>query len=171
LQTKNLTLVPHVPAHLIALEKSTEDYENVSGLMVAEGVRDYLLAASPEFFVSLRAGSKPDPWKFGFAIFHTAENRIIGLCGFPGPPDCYGVAEIAYGVALAYQGKGYATEVAWALIEFASADARVTTIRAHTLPTANASTRVLEKCGFKKVAETIDPENGIAVWQWERSAK
>ena len=35
----------------------------------------------------------------------------------------------------------------------------------------NASTRVLEKCGLKKVGETIEPENNLPVWRWERAAK
>ena len=95
----------------------------------------------------------------------------MGMGGFPGPPDSEGVAEIAYGIAPLYQGKGYATELANALIDFASSDDRVQRIRAHTLRGVNASTRVLEKCGFKKVTETIDPENGLPVWRWERAAR
>jgi ribosomal-protein-alanine N-acetyltransferase len=95
---------------------------------------------------------------------------LIGMGGFPGPPDSDGIAEIAYGIAPSYQGKGYGTEVATALIDFASHDSRVRKIRAHTLAEANASTRVLEKCGFKKVSETIDPENNLPVWRWERNS-
>jgi RimJ/RimL family protein N-acetyltransferase len=38
------------------------------------------------------------------------------------------------------------------------------------LPEPNASTRVLEKCGFKKTKELIDPE-GTFVWRWERTAQ
>jgi RimJ/RimL family protein N-acetyltransferase len=93
------------------------------------------------------------------------------MCGFPGPPDSEGVAEIAYGIAPAYQGKGYATEAANALVDFASRDARVKKVCAHTLPETNASTRVLEKCAFKKVGETIDPENNLPIWRWERPIK
>jgi RimJ/RimL family protein N-acetyltransferase len=40
-------------------------------------------------------------------------------------------------------------------------------IRAHTLPEMNASCRVLEKAGFKRLGEVIDPEDGL-VWRWER---
>ena len=79
------------------------------------------------------------------------------------------MAEIAYGIAPGYDGRGYATEVAKALIEFASLDARVKSIRAHTLTETNASTRVLEKCGFQKIGEAVDPENNLVVWRWERS--
>jgi len=40
-------------------------------------------------------------------------------------------------------------------------------IRAHTLPEPNASTRVLQKCGFEQVGEVTDAEDGL-VWRWER---
>jgi [ribosomal protein S5]-alanine N-acetyltransferase len=92
---------------------------------------------------------------------------VIGMCGFTGPPDTNGAVELAYGIVPSYQGKGYATEAAAALVELASADPRVRIIRAHTLPERNASTRVLEKCGFRKIGEVVDPENNL-VWRWER---
>ena len=41
--------------------------------------------------------------------------------------------------------------------------------RLHTLPEPNASTRILEKTGFKRAGETIDPESG-PVWRWERDS-
>ena len=56
-------------------------------------------------------------------------------------------------------------------VDFISRDARVRTIRAHTLAETNASTRVLEKCGFKKIGETTDPENNLPVWRWERAPR
>jgi ribosomal-protein-alanine N-acetyltransferase len=92
---------------------------------------------------------------------------MIGFCSFTSPPDSNGFVEIAYGIAPDYQSQGFATEAAAALVEFASRDARVTTICAHTLPETNASTRVLEKCGFRKVGEIVDLENNL-VWRWER---
>jgi [ribosomal protein S5]-alanine N-acetyltransferase len=54
-----------------------------------------------------------------------------------------------------------------ALVEFAAADQGVRIVRAHTLPERNASTRVLEKCGFEFTGEVVDPEDG-PVWRWER---
>jgi len=41
-------------------------------------------------------------------------------------------------------------------------------VRAHTLAQTNASTHILEKCGFKKTGETVDPENNLTVWRWEK---
>jgi [ribosomal protein S5]-alanine N-acetyltransferase len=168
IQTKRLILAPHLPRHLRALLQSPDEFENVAGLRVADGIREQMLEASAEFKARVQTAKAGDPWQFGFAVIHKIDNVYIGNGGFPGPPSD-GVAEIAYGIAPSYQGKGYATEVANALIDFASRDSRVQTIRAHTLAEPNASTRVLEKCGFKKVGETIDPENNLTVWRWELS--
>ena len=57
------------------------------------------------------------------------------------------------------------------LIDFVSADESVRIICAHTLREINASTRVLEKCGFKRVADLIDPENNLPIWRWERAKR
>ena len=168
IRTKRLILASHLPRHLRALLRGPEEFENVAGLRVAEGIREQLLSGSPDFFAQLKTAKAPNCWKFGFAVIHRIDNILMGMCGFPGPPDPDGVAEIAYGIAPDYQGKGYAREAAQALMDFASRDPRVRTIRAHTLAETNASTRVLEKCGFKKVAETVDPENNLPVWRWER---
>jgi len=167
LKTKNLTLVPHVPAHLLALMESVDAYEEISGKRLANGVRDFLLSASPDFAVQLRSATEPDPWKFGFATIHEIDNVVIGMCGFAGPPDSDGVVEIAYSIAPDYEGRGYATEAAGALIEFASQSSRVRTISAYTLREINASTHVLEKCGLRKTGELIDSENN-PVWRWEK---
>ena len=64
---------------------------------------------------------------------------------------------------------GYATEAAQSLTEYAFSSGKVRVVRAHTLPEPNASTRVLTKCGFRRIGEVIDPEDGL-VWRWERDA-
>lgn len=169
MQTNHLTLVPHRPGDLLALLEGAAEYEQSSGMGMADGVREFLLAGSPDFQKQLGTATDPDPWKFGFAIVHKIDNVMIGMCGFTGPPEPDGVAEIAYSIAPTYQGKGYATEAAMALVEFAWASGYVRTIRAYTLTQVNASTRVLEKCGFKKIGAIVDSENNL-VWRWERYA-
>jgi len=171
IQTERLILAPHLPRHLRALLRGPQEFENISGLRVADGIRDQLLSASAEFLNKLETARAADPWQFGFAVIHKIDNVLIGMSGFPGPPSSEGIAEIAYGIAPNYQGNGYATEVANALVNFSSRDSRVQKICAHTLAETNASTRVLGKCGFKKVGETIDPENNLPVWRWERAAR
>jgi [ribosomal protein S5]-alanine N-acetyltransferase len=169
LETKNLRLLPHLPAHLLALTESEEAYEKCSGIRIAPGVRDFLLAGSADFMARLRAATAPDPWNFGFAVVHKIDNRMIGFGSFTGPPNSEGAVEIAYGIAPDYQNKGYATEVAALLVNFAGREPSVKTICAHTLPETNASTRVLQKSGFQKTGEVVDSENNL-VWRWERSS-
>jgi [ribosomal protein S5]-alanine N-acetyltransferase len=58
--------------------------------------------------------------------------------------------------------------MAAALIELAEATTAIRKVRAHTLPERNASTRVLQKLGFDRIGEAVDPEIG-RVWRWERT--
>ena len=109
-----------------------------------------------------------DQWTLGFAMLDHTIDVVVGGCGFKGPPGPDAVVEIAYSVAPVHEGKGYATEAAAALVAYAFSSGRVRLVRAHTLPTPNASGRVLTKCGFRRVGEVIDPDDGL-VWRWERS--
>lgn len=119
---------------------------------------------SPAWLARVRAAT-PSPWTHGFTVVERATSELVGTCGYKGPPDSEGIVEIAYGVAPAYQGRGYAKEAAAALVEFAlGAGARV--VRAHTRPEHNASGRVLAACGFQCVGDVMDPEDGL-VWRWE----
>lgn len=167
-ESGNIRLLPHTPEHLLALIEGTGVYESRFGLKVAAGLREFLLGpeVSAEFMARLKSAPTADPWKDGFAVVHVAENAVIGLCSFVGPPGNDEMVEIAYGIAPAYQNRGYAGEAARALVASAFASGRVRTIRAHTLPQRNASTRVLEKCGFTLIGEFTHPEDG-EVWRWE----
>jgi [ribosomal protein S5]-alanine N-acetyltransferase len=51
-------------------------------------------------------------------------------------------------------------------VEFAFASNAVQLVRAHTLPASSASTSVLTRCRFERVAEVVGPEDGL-VWRWE----
>ena len=160
-------LLPVQPKYLRALIESADALESIAGLRVAEGIREFMSMASPEYLQRLAVAEEADPWVWGYAIVHPEENLWIGSAGFKGMPDANGCVEIAYGVAPAYRGRGYATDAARALVEQAFADPRVVTVCAHTLPEPNASTRVLAKCGLVKIGEVVVPEDGL-VWRWER---
>lgn len=152
LQTKNLTLVlqtcDEVRAMIDALPP--EDRKQVSA----------------DWLAQLDASSSADPWVHGFSVVHRESNVSIGNAGFKGPPGADHAVEIAYGIHPDHQGRGYATEAAQALVAYAFGCEGVVLVRAHTLPEANASTRVLSKSGFKHVGEVVDPEDGL-VWRWE----
>ena len=171
LETLHLTLLPCAPEHLLALIDRPERFEQVVGLPVADGLHDFYVSddVSPTWLAALRSSSGPDPWRHGFFVVHRAAGSVIGSAGFKGPPDSAGMVEVAYGIVPAYQGHGYATEAATALVAFAFASGQVRLVRAHTLPEANASTRVLLKCGFRHLGTVVDPDDG-PVWRWERGA-
>ena len=122
---------------------------------------------SAEWLSLLASATSADPWILGFNMLHRDTNVVVGQCGFKGPPAPDGVVEIAYCVEPDSQGNGYATEAAHALVQYAFHHKEVQLVRAHTLPEANASTRVLTKCGFRNIEEVIDPEDG-PVWRWEQ---
>jgi RimJ/RimL family protein N-acetyltransferase len=122
---------------------------------------------SPAWLALVQASGAIDPWIHGFSLVHRAGGEVVGSCGFKGPPGTDGVVEIAYAVEAAHQGKGYATEAATALVDYAFNNEQVRVVRAHTLPQPSASTRVLTKCGFRRIGEVIDPDDGL-VWRWEK---
>ena len=140
------------------------------GLRAADGLREFYMSddVSPAWLAQLRASPAADPWVHGFAVIPRESGEVIGSAGFKGPPDVDGMVEIAYGIVPGYQGRGYATEAATALLAFAFGDGRVNLVRAHTFPEHNGSTRVLTKCGFEFVGDVVDPEDGL-VWRWERT--
>ena len=126
-----------------------------------------------EFRASFRSAReellrRPETLGWGTALFLLEEPRVIcGMGGYKGPPDDGGVVEIGYSIAPSLRGRGLATEAAGELVRMAFADPRVRWVRAHTLAEPNASTRVLEKLGFCKIGELIDPaEHPDPIWRW-----
>jgi [ribosomal protein S5]-alanine N-acetyltransferase len=125
------------------------------------------LEVSPDWLARVRMTRAGDPWALAFDIVERETGSSVGSCGFKGPPDADGMVEVAYGIEPDQRGRGYATEAAGALTEFAFASGLVRRVRAHTKPDNPASERVLSKCGFASVGEVVDPEDGL-VCRWER---
>jgi [ribosomal protein S5]-alanine N-acetyltransferase len=121
---------------------------------------------SPDWLARLRATAPGDPWALAFTAVERASGVTVGGCAFKGPPDSDGVVEVSYGIDSVHRGRGYATEAAGALAGFAFASGRVRLVRAHTKPDNALSARVLEKCGFARTGEVMEPEDGL-VCRWE----
>jgi len=169
LDTPHLSLLPSDPQHLLALIDAPEGFEQLAGLSIAAGLHEMYHSGevSPDWLAMLRQSSGPDPWRLGFFVVHRDSRCVIGSAAYKGPPDPAGIVEIAYGIAPEYQRRGYATEAARALLEYAFATGTVRLARAHTRPEENPSTHVLRKCGFQFIGTVVDPEDG-PVWRWER---
>lgn len=76
------------------------------------------------------------PW---LGYFARQDSVCIGTCGFKGPPENDRV-EIAYFTFPGYEGRGYATRMARALIDIAWETKADVVIAAQTLPNESAST-------------------------------
>ena len=109
--------------------------------------------------------AEPSAWTHGFEILDRITEITVGSCGYKGPPDSDGAVEIAYGIHPDHRGRGYAKEAAMGMADFAfGAGARL--VRVHTKLDNDASARVLMACGFERVGEVVDAEDGL-VWRWE----
>jgi ribosomal-protein-alanine N-acetyltransferase len=163
IKTNRLELIQFTTDHIIALRSGSVAFQKLVGYPWAEGLEAVAEGYSKMFE---KVTLPPDEWLLGFQVILPAEQKVIGCCGYKGPPDENGMVEIAYVTAPAYRGNGYATEAAQALIRYAFESRAITIVRAHTLPEPNASTRILAKCGLRNIGEVIDPEDG-RIWRWE----
>lgn len=101
-----------------------------------------------------------------YLCVYKPDNLLIGMCGYKGPPDEYGMVEIGYEIIKAYRRRGLGTEVARTLIANAFADSRVEVVQAHTLAQENPSAKLLRTCGLTRMEELTDPEDGL-LWRWQ----
>lgn len=98
----------------------------------------------------------PDVGRWGGMIVHIADAIVIGSMGFKSPPDADGTVEIGYDIVPNYQGYGYATEMAQAMIHWAFCQSNVNRVTAECFIVNRPSVRVLEKVGMKQVSQSKD---------------
>jgi RimJ/RimL family protein N-acetyltransferase len=120
--------------------------------------------------ISIYEGYYP---KIGFHVpwvgyFVMRENKIVGSCGFTGLPKD-GKVEIAYWTFKEYEGQGIASFCCKELISMAKQAGPDIIITAKTAPEQNASTKILQRNGFKFSGVVQDDEIGDA-WHWELKA-
>jgi [ribosomal protein S5]-alanine N-acetyltransferase len=101
------------------------------------------------------------PGEAGYGAWYiVVERRLVGICGYKGPPNAAGAVEIGYSVVAPEQRRGYATRAVGLLLARAFRDPRVTAVAAETLPSLIASRRVLERCGFALASRRTDEKLG-----------
>lgn len=166
LPTERLYIIPASIPMLDALVD--ENWPELSALLGGVDFADHWYHF-PEAYAWLRDFAKEhhvDMRWWSYVIVHREDIRVIGTCGFKGPPDLEGRVEIGYEIAESYWSKGYATEAAQALCQFAFAEPGVKAVTASTLAEENASTKLLRKLGFLFVRESMDIEDG-RIWEWK----
>lgn len=93
-------------------------------------------------------------------------DEVVGLCSITKPFVRPGIVEIGYGIALERRGQGFATRAVGKLLDLARADQRINIVAAETAVDNLPSQRILEKNGFIRTHERIDPDDG-AVFCWK----
>jgi RimJ/RimL family protein N-acetyltransferase len=109
----------------------------------------------------MRALLDARPDEPGYAGWYVIKgDRLVGMCGFKGPPDSAGMVEIGYAVLPDFRRQGIARAAVELLVARAFRDARVRGVTAETLPTLVASRTVLDRCGFALTGRREDPDVG-----------
>lgn len=170
LETPRLLLVP-TPLHVVQRRLAEEDF--IETLDTPHGPQQVTFPAEwpgdplpmfPGFAAWLAANPGAEQW--GGIVVLRDTWTAVGQAGFKGGPDRDGAVELGYGIGPRYGGRGYATEIVKAFLEFARADDRVASVLAETSATNVASRRVLEKNGFQRAGRREDPEDGpLDLWR------
>jgi RimJ/RimL family protein N-acetyltransferase len=103
------------------------------------------------------------PWSLRAIVLREPERTMIGYANFHGPPGVNdlarpGAAETGYTVFPAYRGRGFATETALAMMEWAAREHGVTEFISGVTPDNAPSLRVNDKLGFVRTGDVVDGE-------------
>ncbi len=165
IETKNLKLISCDPEILKSAIQGNDILAKKLNVAIEDDWTEFGIGALQYSLDRLLENENDKNWWSYFPI-HKLDNRLIGSGGYKGKPSADGTVELGYEIAPAYRNRGLATEMTKGLIQNAFNDNRVKTIVAHTLGQENPSTKVLLKCGFEKVQEINDTEDGL-IWRWE----
>jgi RimJ/RimL family protein N-acetyltransferase len=168
IETANLQLIPAEAAHFEAILQNKKELEPMLSVTVPDSWPTFP-ESMPHGYEILK--SDPASRNWGFYLFiHTADRVLIGEGGFKGKPDEEGVVEIGYALVPEYRLRGFATEAARGLTDYAFSHPEVTIVQAHTLTDGTASINVLKKLGMKFTGTAQDPDEGeVLCWRLERA--
>src|SRR5260370_22237140 len=85
---------------------------------------------------------------------------VVGHCGFHGPPEIIGRAEIGYTVFTPYRGKGFAREAAAGLVRWAFEQGEKT-VFATVSPATPPSLAIVRGLGFQQIGTHEDEGDGL----------
>jgi RimJ/RimL family protein N-acetyltransferase len=103
------------------------------------------------------------PWSLRAIVLREPERVMVGFANFHGPPGVNdlgrpGAAETGYTVFLPYRGRGFATETAEAMMDWARREHGVREFISGVTPDNGPSLRVNDKLGFVRTGDIVDGE-------------
>jgi RimJ/RimL family protein N-acetyltransferase len=133
-------------------ERTSPDVDFPGRMMKVLELRRLQLAADPALA----------PWS-ARAIVRREDLTMVGYVNFHGPPgvnsiETPGAAELGWSVFPREQRRGYATEVARRLMDWAHDEHGVRRFISSTTPENAPSLRVHEKLGFRRTGQVVDGE-------------
>ena len=126
-------------------------------LMTAEDVKKLLDETTEKELIKayseMLAGAVNDAanavWYLPWAMNLAADKTYIGNIGFHGPAVKKTV-EIGYGIEPEFEGRGYTTEAAEAMVNWAFEQESIEFVEAEAEESNAASLRIIEKLGFQR---------------------
>jgi RimJ/RimL family protein N-acetyltransferase len=105
-------------------------------------------------------------WLVRAVILREPVRTMIGHAGFHGQPGVNGkqdpeAVELGYTIFEPYRGRGYATEAAQALMDWARREHGISRFIASVAPTNDPSLAIVRKLGFVQTGEQWDDEDGL----------
>lgn len=102
-------------------------------------------------------------------IVRREDVRAVGVCGLGGRPDAHGAVVLGYSVYPSLEGRGYATEAAEAVMDWALGQPGVRTVRILAPVWNQASIAVARKLGTRAAGFEASPEVGeVAIFERDR---
>jgi len=161
LRTPRLELVPFEPAaisQLIAGDRAAAEVTLGAMLPQEFPTADDLAGFLPIQLHRMQESPNRRDWMARLMISN--KHDIIGHCGFHGPPEVIGRAEIGYTVFTPHRGQGFAKEASKALVDWAFAQGEPE-VYASVAPSNQPSLAVVRSLGFTQVGTQNDDVDGL----------
>ncbi len=173
IRTERLELIPGTVELLSAELEGLNSFRQKLGVGVPPTWPPNLYDRPAIEFMANYLKENPDAHGWGpwYLVLRNQEGKpetLVGTCGYKGKPLPDGTVEIGYSVLAEYQGKGFASEAARALVDRAFSYPKVTRVIAETYPELLPSVRVLEKNGFILIGDGSEP--GVIRFELSRAA-
>lgn len=161
IRTARLELAPLSPAALVPLIAGDRAAaERILGLTLPA---DFPTDNERVGFLPIqlsRMNASPERRDWLARLMVSQQHGVVGHCGFHGPPEMIGRAEIGYTVFEPFRGQGFAKEAAAALVDWAF-DQGQSEVYASVSPDNAPSLAVVKSVGFKQVGTQEDEVDGL----------
>ncbi|MBA4348281.1 MAG: N-acetyltransferase [Clostridiales bacterium] len=129
---------------------------------------DHDISETDEYLAKMLRGVDENRWII-WAIQHRASARVIGSVGIWNFNETQTMAELSYGIAPEFQGRGYMGEALTQVIEYAFGTLNLASLEAYTEQENASSRKLLQHLQFIEAGKVDDrSEDGTRVYQMIR---